>query len=75
MKTRLYLPVFGIVVVLFLFPNSSAACPKCFAATSKQVLNAYYVSVAFLALIPFGIIGAILTWLHRQSRRTSDRTL
>lgn len=73
MKTRSYVPLLGIVLVLFMFPNSSGACPKCFAATAKQVLNAYYVSVAFMSLIPFGIIGVILAWLRRQSRQTIDK--
>ncbi|MCG3121308.1 MAG: hypothetical protein ALAOOOJD_04347 [bacterium] len=74
MKTRLYVPLLGIVLMLFIFPNSSGACPKCFAATAKPVLNAYYVSIAFMSLIPVGIVGAILTWLHRQNRQTTDQT-
>jgi len=57
--------MFGLVAL----PDLSLTCPKCFGASAKQVLNAYYVSIAFMALIPVGIIGAILTWLHRQGRR------
>lgn len=58
-----------MLIGIFLLPSSTTACPKCFGASAKQVLNAYYVSIAFMALIPVGIIGAILTWIHRQSRR------
>jgi hypothetical protein len=57
----------GIVFVLLLLPTVGEACPKCFAATGKQVLNAYYVSIAFMALVPFSIIGAILAWIYRQT--------
>lgn len=64
--------VCSLAVLLLLWPNISAACPKCFGASAKQVLNAYYVSIAFMALIPVGIIGGILTWLQRQNRRQLD---
>jgi hypothetical protein len=60
---------YGLAVLFLLWPDISAACPKCFASTAKQVLNAYYVSIAFMVLIPFGIIGSILAWIHRQHRR------
>jgi hypothetical protein len=66
----------GIVFVLLLFPTIGDACPKCFAATGKQVLNAYYASIAFMSLIPLGIIGAVLTWIYRQTppRRMDKKT-
>jgi hypothetical protein len=66
----------GIAVFLLLLPAVIEACPKCFAATGKQVLNAYYVSIAFMSLIPLGIIGAVLTWIYRQShsQRMKDKT-
>jgi len=69
MRIKRYLLTLRIVLVIFVFPNISIACPKCFGASAQQVLNAYYLSIAFMALIPFGIIGAILTWIQRQSRR------
>jgi hypothetical protein len=65
---KLCLLIVGMAVVLMLLPSFGAACPKCFSAAGQKVLNAYYVSIAFLGLIPFGIIGAILVWIHRQTR-------
>jgi uncharacterized membrane protein len=40
------------------------------------VLNAYYASIAFMSLIPLGIIGAVLTWIYRQThpRRKKQKT-
>ena len=65
---KLSLLIVGLTVVLLFLPSLGAACPKCFAAAGQKVLNAYYVSIAFLGLIPFGIIGTILVWIHRQTR-------
>jgi hypothetical protein len=59
----------GIVVILLLAPAVGQTCPKCLASTSKQVLHAYYVSFAFMALIPFGIVGSILAWLYFRMRQ------
>lgn len=68
MTKKLYVFVIGVVVGLFFLPDLGAACPKCFGASAKQVLNAYYVSIAFMALIPMGIIGAITRWISRQAK-------
>jgi hypothetical protein len=67
----------SIALVILSLPSLSEACPKCFASTTKQVLNAYYVSIAFMAVIPFGIIGSVLMWIYRQRRRqhTVDENL
>jgi hypothetical protein len=65
----------GILIVFLLIPAFGQACPKCFASTSKQVLHAYYISIAFMGLIPFGIVGSILGWLlfkQRQIHRRMD---
>jgi predicted lysophospholipase L1 biosynthesis ABC-type transport system permease subunit len=69
MRIKSSLFAIGMMVGLFFLPDISVACPKCFGASAQQVLNAYYVSIAFMALIPVGIIGGVLTWIHRQSRR------
>jgi hypothetical protein len=68
MRRKHDLLALGIMLGLFLWPALGEACPKCFAATGKQILNAYYVSIAFMALIPFGIVGAVLSWIYRQNR-------
>jgi hypothetical protein len=62
-----YWQILGIAVFISLLPGLAEACPKCFAAAGKQVLNAYYASIAFMSLIPLGIIGAVLIWIHRQT--------
>jgi hypothetical protein len=72
MRLKLHLFVIGMMIGLFFFPDLALTCPKCFGASAQQVLNAYYVSIAFMALIPVGIIGGILTWLQRQNRRHLD---
>jgi hypothetical protein len=72
MRRKTYLLALGMMLALFLWPALGEACPKCFAATGKQILTAYYVSVAFMALIPFGIVGAVLSWIYRQSRRSAE---
>ena len=59
---------FLAIAVFLLLPEIADACPRCFASTGKQVLNAYYVSIAFMSLIPLGIIGAVLAWIYRQTR-------
>jgi hypothetical protein len=57
-------------VTLFIFASTTLeACPQCFVSSDNQVLNAYYVSVLFMALVPFGIVGSILAWLFIQKRR------
>jgi hypothetical protein len=58
----------GMPVGLMLLPSLGASCPKCYSAAGQQVLNAYYLSIAFMSLIPLGIIGAILIWIYRQTR-------
>lgn len=66
-KKICYLLSVEITFVVFLLPTVVEACPKCFAATGKQVLNAYYVSIAFMSFIPLAMIGAVLTWIYRQT--------
>ena len=75
MKIRAGLIGAGMVMGGFFFADSSLACPKCFASTSHQVLNAYYVSIDFFVLIPAGIIGALALWISRQaqSQRNLDK--
>jgi hypothetical protein len=75
-----FLQWLGIPVFPLLLPGMADACPKCFASTGKQVLDAYYLSIAFMSLIPLGIVGAILTWIYCQTRtqrlqgKTPERT-
>lgn len=58
--------VLAAISLLLVLPKLGQACPTCFASTSKEVLQSYYVSVAGLSLLPFGIVGFISLWLKRQ---------
>jgi hypothetical protein len=69
MMIRYNLLILAGALALMFVPTLGQACPKCFASTSPHVLYAYYVSVAFMALLPLGIVGSIVTWLHFQKRQ------
>lgn len=58
----------AIVAYSFLLAATAEACPNCFASSNTQALQAYYVSIAFMALIPFGLVAGIVLWLRRQQQ-------
>lgn len=60
----------GTAAALLFVPTAGQTCPKCFASANGQVLHAYYASVLFMALIPFGLVGSVLAWLFFQKRPT-----
>lgn len=63
--------ILGTVAGLFLAPTVGQTCPKCFASSDTSVLHAYYISILFMTLIPFGIVGSILAWVFFRMRGTS----
>lgn len=68
MKIKAGLICAGIASGILLCVGSGVACPRCFAAVGPQVLNAYYVSIAFFVLVPAGIVGALVLWVSRQAQ-------
>ena len=60
-----------LFTVLLFMPEAAESCPKCYAASNEKVLDAYYVSIAFMALIPFATIGMIAVWIRRQQQKKS----
>lgn len=57
-------------VIVSLLANAAHACPNCFASSKSQALEAYYVSILFMALIPFGMVAALFFWLRHRLRST-----
>ena len=72
-RRQMRLLVLGVSAVIMFLPAVSHACPNCYASSSKPVLDAYYLSIAFLILIPFGIVGSMLAWLVFRLRRFQTR--
>jgi len=73
MKYTIHLcSVAAAAVALLLLPALATACPTCFASTSKEVLQSYYVSVAGLSLLPFGLVACISIWLKKQKNKSDE---
>ncbi|MFQ5637681.1 MAG: hypothetical protein ACE5IR_06760 [bacterium] len=59
---------FSTGVLVWLFPIDVLSCPVCFSSASKNVLHTYYISAAFLTLLPFTVLGVIFYWVKSQKR-------
>ena len=70
MKIYLYW-VLAIGIGAILFPSVAQTCPFCFSSTTKEVLHTYYLSVIFMSLLPFGVVGGIAIWIYRNKRSVS----
>jgi hypothetical protein len=57
------------LLIFLLLPTIGQPCPKCFASTSKQVLNTYYFTSLILIFIPIAIVGSILAWIFFKIRK------
>ncbi len=60
-----------ITVLLCFSGNPATACPNCFSSASEKVLHTYYISAAFLSLLPFSVVALVSIWLYRQRRHFS----
>lgn len=66
---KIYLSwMLAIGVGAILLPTVAHTCPFCFSSTTKEVLHTYYLSVIFMSLLPFGIVGGIAFWIYRNKR-------
>lgn len=58
-----------------LHPAAALACPACYAALGSRLLETYYLSTAFLSLLPFAVVATLLgvaRRLHRRSRAVAE---
>jgi hypothetical protein len=58
--------ILAAVACTTLLAATAHACPNCFAASKSQALEAYYVSIAFMGMIPFGMVAGLALWLRRK---------
>lgn len=52
--------------------GATQACPSCFASSKANALQAYYVSVAFMVVLPFGMVGGVIFWLRRKQQQHAN---
>ncbi len=52
--------------------SATHACPSCFASSKAQALQAYYASVVFMALLPFGLVAGVLFWLRKRLQQNEQ---
>ena len=64
--TRLCLKFAVAAIVIFLTGLPAQACPTCFSSATKEVLQSYYFSAAFLSLLPFGLVLFVVVWFRKQ---------
>lgn len=60
------------VVVVAALPSAVLACPVCFSNGNPRVLEAYYISVAFMSALPLALIAGVGWWLYTSARRARD---
>ena len=52
--------------LIALLPRLARACPVCFAGSNERVLPAYYLTAAFMILLPLAIVGLFAGWLRQR---------
>ena len=57
--------------LVLLWPSAAQACSVCFSATEQNRI-AYIVTTIVMSLLPLGMIGGGIYWLHRRSHRLGD---
>ncbi|MEK7726895.1 MAG: hypothetical protein AAB354_00715 [candidate division KSB1 bacterium] len=61
--------IFFTIAAMALLAATAHACPNCFASSKAQALEAYYVSIAFMGMMPFGMVAGLVLWLKRKQSR------
>ena len=61
--------VFNISLVLSIFhlPGTAFSCAVCFSGTEES-LQAYYITTAFLTLLPVLMVASIGYWIYRKHK-------
>ena len=52
---------------IFHFPETAYSCAVCFSGTEES-LQAYYLTTAFLTLLPLLMLASIGYWIYRKHR-------
>ena len=60
----------GVLVFVALWAGGAEACSVCNSATD-ETREAYYITTAIMMALPFILLGALVFWLVRASRRQS----
>ncbi|MDP3936842.1 MAG: hypothetical protein Q8R92_01755 [Deltaproteobacteria bacterium] len=70
-RLRRALRALPLLAAPLLAPRAALACAVCFDLTSRA-RDAYYGTTILLILLPFGILGGLIYWLVRATRRQSS---
>jgi len=54
---------------VLLSAKTASACPVCFSSTTDEVLHTYYLSAAFLTLLPLGLVGGFIAFVYWSVRK------
>ena len=59
------------VAAIAAMPDVAHACAMCFSG-SEESRRAFFVTAAFLTLLPLGMVAGATTWLRSRARRAAD---
>ena len=57
----------GAVVAILVTPDVAQACAMCFSGPEES-RKAFFVTAAFLTLLPLGMVAGAATWLRSRAR-------
>lgn len=58
-------------LLLALWPSQVLACAVCRFGDEDPSLDAYFISVIFMSLVPLAIIGGSLYYIYRRARQAA----
>ncbi len=65
-RSKAFAPV-SVFVLGTLLPAIATACPMCFSG-NPRIRAAFFSTTVLLSLLPLGMIGCGLVWLHRTGK-------
>ena len=57
----------SLVLSIFHLPGTAFSCAVCFSGTEES-LQAYYITTAFLTLLPVLMVASIGYWIYRKHK-------
>ena len=57
----------SLVLSIFHLPSTAFSCAVCFSGTEES-LQAYYITTAFLTLLPVLMVASIGYWIYRKHK-------